>query len=267
MDGRERMDGSEEPTTWGTRLRRQTKRPPARFILASVGLHLFVVGALYAAGMRVPRLPEFEQFKVNLVSPPPQVQGPPEPVQTTTPVVTPEPPKPEPPKPEPPKPEPPKPEPPKPKPEPPKAQPEPRPEPARPQTQAARSQPVERKPEPKPATGPDPKPVATGGENINVVQDGRDFQYPDYLENIMIQLTRYFRWSGPANLEAEVVFHINRDGSVGGIRIVRRSGTFQFDAQASNAVEQAGRAKAFGPLPADWQRDRLHISYTFMPPR
>jgi outer membrane biosynthesis protein TonB len=58
-----------------------------------------------------------------------------------------------------------------------------------------------------------------------------------------------------------------RDGSVSGIQIQRRSGNFAFDAQASLAVEQAGRARAFGPLPDDWQRDRLGILYTFEPPR
>jgi TonB family protein len=233
-------------STWGSRLRRRTSRPPRRFVVASLGLHLFVVAAMYVAGVRVPQLPDFEQFRVNLVSPPAQVEGPPEPVQTTTPVVAePEPPQPEPPKPEPPKPPPPEP----------------------PRTQAPAPRPVERQPDPKPAQGPDPKPAAVGGENINVVQDGRDFQYPEYLDGIIMQLTRYFRWSGPANLEAEVVFYILRDGSVGGIQVVRGSGNFSFNAQAMAAVEQAGRARAFGPLPDGWQRDRLHISYTFLPPR
>jgi TonB family protein len=63
------------------------------------------------------------------------------------------------------------------------------------------------------------------------------------------------------------VFYILRDGAVGGIQVVRGSGNFAFNAQAMAAVEQAGRARAFGPLPDGWQRDRLHISYTFYPPR
>jgi outer membrane biosynthesis protein TonB len=242
MDGRDSMDDAPRPTDWGARLRRHTTRPPFRFVIASIGLHLFVAGALYAVGVRVPKLPEFEQFRVNLVSPPPQVQGPPEPVPTTAPVVVPEPPKPE-PQPEPPKPEPPRPEP--------------------PRTQPARPQPVERQPDPKPAQGPDPKPAAVGGENINVVRDGREFQYPLYLENIIRQMYRYSRWTEPANLEAEVVFYINRDGSIGGLRLVRRSGNFNFDAQAMRAAEEAGRNRAFGELPADWQRDRLWIQFEF----
>jgi TonB family protein len=145
--------------------------------------------------------------------------------------------------------------------------PTPRPvEPAR--TQAPTPTPPERRPDPRPATGPDPKPTPVGGENINVVQDGRDFQYPDYLDNIVLQLTRYFRPPpGMTNLEVTLVFYILRDGSVGGIQIQHRSGRFEFDAQAMAAAEQAGRARAFGPLPDGWQRDRLHIQYTFVPPR
>jgi TonB family protein len=238
--------GTASPQTWGARLRRHRSRPPRRFIAASAGLHLFVLAALYAAGVRVPRTPEFETFRVNLISPPPSVQGEPEPVVTTTPVVTPPPPAPTTPPPEPPRPQ----------PEPP------------PRTQAPTPAPPERRPDPPPARGPDPQPAPVAGENINVVRDGREFQYPEYLNNIIIQLTRYFRPpEGQTNLEAEVVFYISRDGSVGGVQIARTSGSFAFNAQAMQAVEQAGRARAFGPLPADWQRDRLYISYTFERPR
>lgn len=226
--------------TWGSRLRRRTGGPPRRFIAVSVGLHLLVVGALYAAGLSAMRLPEFEQFRVNLVSPPAQVEGPREPVATTTPVVQPEPPKPEP-----------KPEPPKPQPTPP------------PRTQAPTPKPPERQPEPKPATGPNPQPVPVGGENINVQRDGREFQYPEYLDNIIVQMYRYSRWTGAANLEAEVRFFINRDGSIGGLELVRRSGNFNFDAQAMRAAEEAGRQRAFGALPDGWQRDRLWIQFEF----
>jgi periplasmic protein TonB len=246
MSERGFKDGKASAGTWGARLGRRSSRPPGRFIAISVALHLLIVGGVYAAGLRMPKVPEFEQFRVNLVSPPAQAQGPPEPVVTTTPVVQ---------QAEPPKPEPPKPEPPKPKPsEPPK-------------TQAPTPKPPERKPEPKPATSPDPKPVEVGGENINVVRDGREFQYPDYLNNIMTQMFRYSRWSGPANLEAEVMFYINRDGSIGGLQLVRRSGNFSFDTQAMRAAEEAGKARAFGPLPADWQRDRLYIQFAFTPQR
>jgi outer membrane biosynthesis protein TonB len=232
---------AEDRSTWGTRLRgprRRGSRPPGRFVGISIGLHVFVVGALYAAGVRAPRIPEFEQFRINLVSPPAQVEGPRQPVATTVPVVQKEP--------ELPKPEP---------------KTEPKPEP--PKTQAPTPKPPEKKPDPTPAAGPDPKPVAVGGEDINVQRDGREFQYPDYLDNIMLQMYRYSRWNGPANLEAEVMFYITRDGSIGGLQLVRRSGNFNFDAQAMRAAEEAGKARAFGPLPAGWQRDRLWVQFAF----
>src|SRR5688572_24458180 len=157
------------PSSWGMRLRRQQTRLPRRFLYASVALHLAVVALFVLAGIRLKTIPPLEQFRVTLVSPPPQVQGPPEPVVTSSPVtVAPEPPKPAPPKPEPVKPP--------------------------PRTQAAKPKPVEQKKpeETPPARGPDPKPGPVGGENINVQQDGRDFQYPEYLENIALQINRYF---------------------------------------------------------------------------
>src|SRR5690606_30049886 len=101
--------------------------------------------------------------------------------------------------------------------------------------------------------------------DIDIAMEGQDFPFPDYLNRIVLELYRYFLWNGASNLSAEVVFYIRRDGSVGGIDVVRGSGNFRFDLQAIEAVEQAGRAKAFGPLPEDWQGDRLFIRNTFAP--
>jgi outer membrane biosynthesis protein TonB len=234
------------PSRWGSGLRRHRSAPPRGFVIASFALHFVIVAAFVIAGMGVRTEPQLEQFRVTLVSPPPQVRGPPEPVVTTTPVaVAPEPPKPEPPKPKPKQP----------------AVKEP------PRTQAPRPKPVEAKPESTPARGENPKPGPVGGENIQLEQDGREFQYPEYLENIALQINRFFRWNGPTDLEAEVLFYILRDGSVGGIRVVRKSGNFRFDLQTADALDEIGRARAFGPLPDGWQRDRLYISYTFQKPR
>jgi periplasmic protein TonB len=246
MDERDRDRAGEEetPVTWGMRLQRRNARPPRRFVLASVLLHAAVIGGMWLAGVRLrPTMPDFVQYRVTLISPPAQVFAPePEPVETTAPVVV----EPEPPPPEP-------------QPTPPKPTPPP------PQTQAPRPAPVQRTPDPAPARGPDPKPVTVGGENLNVNIEGAEFPYPDYLENVVLQLKRYFRWNGPANLQAEVVFYIQRDGAVGGTRVVGRSGNFNFDIQVVEAVDQAGKARAFGPLPGGWQGDRLWISFTFKP--
>jgi outer membrane biosynthesis protein TonB len=240
------------PSTWGARLRRHRARPPARALIASVLLHAFVIAAFWVAGIQLSPEPEFVQYRVTLVSPPPQEQGEPEPAPAPeTPVLVE--PEPEPPAPEP--------EPEQPKPE----EPKPAPEPPKPQT--ATPPPEEKKPDPEPVKGRDPRPSSAGGENLNVRQDGEEFPYPDYLENIVRQLHRMFRWGGSANLEAEVVFYIQRDGTTGGIRLVRRSGNFQFDLQAHEAVDRAGRTGAFGPLPDGWQQDRLWVSFTFEPPK
>ena len=236
--------------TWGGRLRRRRSKPPARALIASVLLHAGVIAAFWLAGVTITPEPEFVQYRVTLVSPPPQEEGEPEPVAAPeTPVVAepvPEPPAPQPePEPDEPAPAPPKPEPAPPTPTPPK--------------------PAEPKPDPEPARGADPTPSTTGGENLNVQLDGEEFPFPDYLENIVMQLHRVFRWNGSPNLEAEVVFYIQRDGSTGGIKIVRKSGNFEFDLQAHEAVDRAGRTTAFGPLPDGWQQDRLWIRFTFEP--
>lgn len=218
-------------------------------LVASVLLHVFVIAAFWVAGVQITPEPEFVQYRVTLVSPPPQEQGEPEAqaVLETPVLVEPEP------------------EPPAPQPEPEVRQPDPpRPQPA-PPTQTATPPPEEKKPDPAPVRGPDPKPSPVGGDNLNVQLDGEEFPFPDYLANIVTQLHRMFRWSGSANLEAEVVFYIQRDGTAGGVRIVRKSGNFQFDLQAHEAVDRAGRTGAFGPLPDGWQQDRLWISFTFEP--
>lgn len=212
-------------------------------MFASVALHVLVVVLLWLAGLKLrPDMPEFESYRVTLSSPPAAVQGEPEPVVTNTPVVTE-----------------PEPTPPEPKPEPPKPREQPR-------TQAPTQRPVERTPDPQPARGPDPKPVSVSGENLDVRIEGEEFPYPEYLEDMIASLMRIFRWSGAPNLEAEVVFAIRRDGSVDRpITLTRRSGNFNFDMAAVEAVEQAGKTRAFDPLPEGLQGERLWISFTFKP--
>ncbi len=45
----------------------------------------------------------------------------------------------------------------------------------------------------------------------------------------------------------------------------RRSGNFSFDLSAQGAIEAAGNAKAFGPLPDGWDADVLPVSFFFTP--
>lgn len=226
----------------GDAMRRRRIRPPSRAVLLSLFAHGFAAAMMWLAGVSVTdELPEFEVYRVELVSPPPQVQGEPEPVTPTQPVIE---------QPVPPEPE--------------VQQSEPEPEV---QTQSAVPQEIPREvEEAKPAQGNNPEPVEVGGENANVRIEGQEFPFPDYLENIVLQLPRYLRWSGAGNLSATVIFYIASDGSVGGLRLDRQSGNFNFDLEAMSAVEQAGKRGAFGPLPDGFQGDRLWLRFTFLPP-
>jgi protein TonB len=139
------------------------------------------------------------------------------------------------------------------------------------------------KPEPKPPapTEPDveaPPPTAapvtpaegetpsTGTDAATIKTPGLEFPYPEYLRNIVNQV--YQRWDrddARQNNFAEISFLIRRDGSVHDIRFVTRSGSFAFDLGAQGAVEAAGNALAFGPLPDGWEADVLPVSFYFKP--
>lgn len=105
-----------------------------------------------------------------------------------------------------------------------------------------------------------------GDEAVNVQLPGANFAFPKYLENIIRQVQRYWRPpTGGRHLRAEISFVIHEDGSVSDIDWIRRSGVTSFDLEARGAVEAAGRAKAFGPLPDGYPRDRLRVSFFFDP--
>jgi len=58
---------------------RARQGPGRGAIVASVGLHAAFVLLFIASGLRPqPELPEFQVYRVNIVSPPPQVLGDPE---------------------------------------------------------------------------------------------------------------------------------------------------------------------------------------------
>jgi len=123
--------------------------------------------------------------------------------------------------------------------------------------------------EPAPRTTPDVEPIdepSTGSDPATVKIDGVQFQYPEYLRNIVSQV--YQRWTRPrgnVSLRAEVLFFIHRDGSVSNFQFVARSGNFAFDLEAQGAVEAAGNANAFGTLPEGYSNDVLPVSFFFDP--
>jgi outer membrane biosynthesis protein TonB len=221
-------------------------RPGKVAILGSVVLHGLLAAGMLAGALQSGGAEEFEYkvYKVDLYSPPPQELGEPEAAKPEPAIVRPEPHK----------------EQPLVKEEKPAPKPAPKPPPKKTVTPSTAG-----KSEVAKGRNPDPKSLV-GGEGVDVQLEGEEFPYPEYLENIILQLNRYFRWSGAGNLEAKVAFEIMRDGSVRRIRVLQKSGNINFDLEAVSAIEQAGKRGAFGALPKGWVNDRLPISFSFLPP-
>lgn len=105
---------------------------------------------------------------------------------------------------------------------------------------------------------------STGNDVATVSTEGVAFPFPEYLQNIVSQVLR--RWQRPEQstpLEAEVSFLIHRDGSVTDLSFIKQSPSFSFNLEAQGAVEEAGRFRAFGPLPDGWKPDVLFVRFYF----
>ncbi len=127
------------------------------------------------------------------------------------------------------------------------------------------TRPREAAPRTAPTTAPLPgERPSTGTDVATVSTEGVEFPFPEYLTNIVSQVLQ--RWQRPEQatpLEAEVGFFLHRDGSVTDLRFVKRSGSFAFDLEAQGAIEEAGRFRAFGPLPSGWGADVLFVRFYF----
>jgi protein TonB len=126
-----------------------------------------------------------------------------------------------------------------------------------------------REPPPKTAAPVTPAPgetPSTGTDVATIKTPGLQFPFPEYLRNIVTQVYKNWdRESARQNSFAEISFLILRDGSVREIHFVTRSGSFAFDLGAQGAIEAAGNARAFGPLPDGWDADVLPVSFYFKP--
>ena len=121
-----------------------------------------------------------------------------------------------------------------------------------------------------PKAPPAPAPRAGGGPTggrgadvANVRTEGIEFPFPVYLQNVVRQIALQFKPTPNSALRAEVSFLIRRDGSISGLRLVTRSGSFSFDQDAMGAVEAASRS--FGPLPQGFTVDVLPVIFIFDP--
>lgn len=240
-------------------MNRQRRPGMGAAFLASATAHLAVLLLLWLA-TRAEAIPDMRVYAVDIVSPPPLQEGPPDPGEAGA--VDPEPVAEDPPE-EAAEPEPveavPEPEPSKPPPtrrEPERERPSPRDDPAPPAREPAR-----------PPTGAEPDPESEGGENLTVKFDGVRCIDADYCENIIRQIHRYFRRpSGGASGEADVYFVILPDGSVRDLRVISNTGGVPFRLAVLEAVEQAGRNRAFGSLPGAFG-GTLPVRFTFRPAR
>jgi outer membrane biosynthesis protein TonB len=102
-----------------------------------------------------------------------------------------------------------------------------------------------------------------GADVANVRTEGIAFPFPSYLENIVRQIALRFKPRNPGALHAELVFLIRRDGSITGLQLRQRSGSYAFDLEAMGAVEAA--ANSFGPLPDGFSDDVLTVIFSFDP--
>jgi outer membrane biosynthesis protein TonB len=221
-----------------------------RSLLGSIAVHVVVLSLVLWSTVQARPPLEFVTYQIDLVSPPPAVQAA-EPEEAEEKLVI-ERPEPEPTPPEPEKPEPVVEEKPKP-PEPPKPREQPSTTPAKEADErkaAAVETPVEEAKE--------------SGEGINVRLEGVRRDYPAYYENIIRQIQRCFRWTGQGSWETTVYFVIRRDGTVGELDFVKKSGNPQFDFEALGAVDCAGKGR-FGPLPDELPWDQLPIQFKFRP--
>ena len=58
---------------------------------------------------------------------------------------------------------------------------------------------------------------------------------------------------------------IRKNGEVFAISVLKGSGSYGFDTEAKGAIEAAGSAGAFGPLPEGYSDDALTVIFTFDP--
>ena len=138
-----------------------------------------------------------------------------------------------------------------------------RPAPA-PKTATPNAAPATKKPAPVAAPRAGGGPAGGRGADVaNVRTEGIEFPFPVYLQNVVRQIALRFKPPPNSALRAEVSFLIRRDGSVSGLRLVTRSGSFSFDQDAMGAVEAASHS--FGPLPQGFTDDVLPVIFSFDP--
>jgi protein TonB len=97
------------------------------------------------------------------------------------------------------------------------------------------------------------------GLDLPVTLEGRPFEFPWYLEQLVRKIERNWRPSSNT-LRATVYFRIARNGRISDIRVAEESGNFLFDQAARRAVEASA---PMPPLPGEYDGDFLGVYFDF----
>lgn len=129
--------------------------------------------------------------------------------------------------------------------------PDPEKEPAREEKKAAAAG------EESPHAGPERG--AREGSSLPVTLEGRPFEFPWYLEELVRKIERNWRPGGGA-LRTTIYFRITRAGKITEVRVEESSGSFLFDQAAQRAVQASD---PMPPLPGPYSGDYLGVYFDF----
>ena len=154
-------------------------------------------------------------------------------------------------------------------------------QPRRPEPREVESEPLEVEPEeeekiPEPEEEPPPERVREqpreepgpdtteradrSGDALPVTLEGRPFQFPWYLEEMVRKVQRNWRPPGTTSLKTTIYFRIERNGRVADMRVETSSGHFTFDQAAQRAIQAAS---PMPPLPGEYSGDYLGVYFDF----
>lgn len=120
--------------------------------------------------------------------------------------------------------------------------------------------PVVAKPAPAPAPGTTTAEVPIGGSGVTGLEGG-DFPYTLYLQGMHRRIgMNWFRPQVPAGTATVVYFRIQRDGTIGEVKVETSSGNGTFDRAALSAVRSSS---PLNPLPFAYDGTYLGVHLTF----
>lgn len=115
--------------------------------------------------------------------------------------------------------------------------------------------------QPREEPGPDTTERETAeGDNLPVTLEGRPFQFPWYLEEMVRKVQRNWRPPGTTSLKTTIYFRIERTGRIVDMRVETSSGHFTFDQAAQRAIQAAS---PMPPLPGEYTGDYLGVYFDF----